>query len=144
MSGRAGRSDGYPVLATVKLNIMPLCMCSAMWQWAIHSPRVGDVEQDVDGLPGAHQHGVLPDQVGFGDPLHGPAPGSGRRRAVERVAHWKVGAHLVDQSDLTRSPARNRQSMSAFSAPVARSISFHARWPLFWPRAAAPPARRSR
>jgi hypothetical protein len=20
----------------VKLNIMPLCMCSAMWQWAIH------------------------------------------------------------------------------------------------------------
>ena len=24
--------------ATVKLNIMPLCMCSAMWQWAIHRP----------------------------------------------------------------------------------------------------------
>src|SRR6185312_10278933 len=24
--------------ATVKLNIMPLCMCSAMWQCAIHNP----------------------------------------------------------------------------------------------------------
>jgi len=32
--------DGLPcgLRATLKLNIMPLCMCSAMWQWAIHSP----------------------------------------------------------------------------------------------------------
>ena len=28
--------------------------------------RVGDVEQDVYGLTRAHQHGVLPDQVGLG------------------------------------------------------------------------------
>jgi hypothetical protein len=32
--------SGFPGLprATLKLNIMPLCMCSAMWQWAIHGP----------------------------------------------------------------------------------------------------------
>src|SRR4030095_5737242 len=32
--------DGLPcgLRATLKLNIMPLCMCSAMWQWAIHKP----------------------------------------------------------------------------------------------------------
>ena len=27
------------------------------------APGVGDVEQDVDGLAGADEHGVLPDQV---------------------------------------------------------------------------------
>jgi hypothetical protein len=36
MSGlerQACRSYGR---ATVKLNLMPPCMCSAMWQWTIH------------------------------------------------------------------------------------------------------------
>jgi hypothetical protein len=28
--------------ATLKLNIMPLCMCSAMWQWAIHETIEGE------------------------------------------------------------------------------------------------------
>ena len=34
-----------------------------MWQWAIQTTGVGDVEQDVDGLAGADEHRVLPDEV---------------------------------------------------------------------------------
>ena len=40
--GRLGLGGGHVATAgpraTLKLNIMPLCMCSAMWQWAIHNP----------------------------------------------------------------------------------------------------------
>jgi hypothetical protein len=36
--------------ATSKLNIIPLCACSAMWQWPIHSPGFGSVGSRTDPL----------------------------------------------------------------------------------------------
>src|SRR3954452_10022512 len=36
--GPGGHRAGSGRRATLKLNIMPLWLCSAMWQWAIHSP----------------------------------------------------------------------------------------------------------
>src|SRR5215211_4281536 len=38
---------------------------------AVRHPKagVGDVEQDVDRLPGQHQHRVLPDQAGLDEPV---------------------------------------------------------------------------
>ena len=79
---------------------MPLSWCSAMWQWAIQTPGVGDLQQDVHRLPGPHEHRVLPDQVRLGaavaredDEAAGPVD-------VERVVHRVVGVHLVDEPDL--------------------------------------------
>ena len=82
----------------MKLNIMPLCMCSAMWQWAIHRPGLVTSKQNVHGLAIADQHRVLPDQVGLGHPVagqHQEPPGAVQ---VEGVLHGMV--HVVDQPDL--------------------------------------------
>jgi hypothetical protein len=38
VAGCGGHRTGSGVRATLKLNIMPLSACSAMWQCAIHSP----------------------------------------------------------------------------------------------------------
>src|ERR1041384_8175748 len=48
--------------STLKLNIIPLSWCSAMWQCAIQIPG-RDVEQDVDDLAGADEHGVLSHEI---------------------------------------------------------------------------------
>ena len=60
--------------------------------------RVRDVEQDVDRLTGADEHGVLPGQVRFHDVVaredHEPAGPVD----VERVWHGVVGVHLVDEA----------------------------------------------
>ena len=69
---------------------------------AVRHPQagVGDVEQDVDGLAGANEHGVLPGQVGFGDPVSGEDEEAAGAVDVEGVVHGMVGVHLVEQSDL--------------------------------------------
>src|ERR671937_3117401 len=54
------------------------------------APGIRDVEQDVDDLAGAHQHGVLPDEVRLDDVVaredHEPA----RPMDVERVRHRMI------------------------------------------------------
>ena len=66
-----------------------------------HPPsRVGDVEQDVDDLPGAHQHGVFPHQVGLDLAVAGQDQEPAGAVHVEGVVHRMVGVHLVDQADL--------------------------------------------
>ena len=62
--------------------------------------RVGDVEQDVDGLAGTDQHGVLPDQVGLHNPVSGEDQEAARSVDVERVVHRVVPGHLVQQPEL--------------------------------------------
>src|SRR5512133_3270817 len=62
--------------------------------------RVGHVEQDVYGLNRTHQHGVLPHQVGLGDPVAGQYQEPAGAVQVERVVHGMVGGHFIDQPDL--------------------------------------------
>ena len=88
----------------MKLNIIPLSWCSAIWQCAIHQSRVGDVEQDVDDLAGTHEHGVLPHQVGLDLAVAGQDQEPSRAVNVEGVMHRMVGVHLVDQADLDPVP----------------------------------------
>ena len=56
---------------------------------AVRHPQagVGDVEQDVDGLAGADQHGVLPHQVGLGHAVAGEHQEPAGAVQVERVVH---------------------------------------------------------
>ena len=84
----------------MKLNIIPLSWCSAMWQCAIQTTGVGHVEQDVDGLAGAHEDGVLPDEVLLGGVRRGEDEEAAGAVDVEGVVHRVVGVHLVDQPDL--------------------------------------------
>ena len=118
--------------ATSKLNIIPLSWCSAMWQCAIHTTDVGDVEQDVDGLAGAHQHRVLPHQVGLGRRRRGRARGSGRRRGrgtggasdgrrpSRSAAGSSPGPRPGTASRSRRSPHRSRgRSASSACSPAS-------------------------
>ena len=86
--------------ATLKLNIMPLSVVLGDVAVRHPQPGIGDVQQDVDGLARAQQHGVLPHQVR----LRLAVPGQDEEPAgavdVERVVHRVVGVHLVDQPDL--------------------------------------------
>src|SRR3954454_10386503 len=61
---------------------------------------VGDVEQDVDGLPGAKEHRVLPDEVGVRLAATCQDEEPTGAVDVERVVHRVVAVHGVDQADL--------------------------------------------
>ena len=61
---------------------------------------VGDVEQDVDGLAGAHEHGVLPGQVGLDGVVAGEYEEAAGSVDVEGVVHRVIRVHLVEQADL--------------------------------------------
>ena len=89
--GRSGRIAHAG--STRKLNIIPFWLCSAMWQCAIHRPGDGDVEDDVDGLAGADQHGVLPHEVRLGDVVTGDDEEAAGAVDVERVVHRVVAVH---------------------------------------------------
>ena len=105
--------------STVKLNIMPLCMCSAMWQCAIHRPGLVTSNRMSTVCPVADQDGVLPDQVGLGRAVAGQDQEASGAVQVERVVHRVVGVHLVDQPDLHPVPDGE--------PPVDRG-----RWPRRW------------
>ena len=62
--------------------------------------RVRDVEQDVDGLAGADEDGVLPDEVGLRDAVAGEDDEAAGAVDVERVVHRMVRVHLVDEPEL--------------------------------------------
>ena len=95
-----------------------------MWQCAIQTPGVGDVEQDVHRLAGSHEHRVLPDEVGLRDAVAGQDDEAAGAVDVERVVHRVVGVHLVDEPQLDLVADRERQSIAWLSAPVSRSTSF--------------------
>ena len=64
------------------------------------APRVGDVQEDIDDLAGAHQHRVAPDQVRLRLAVAGEDQEAASPVDVERVVHRMVGVHLVDEPDL--------------------------------------------
>ena len=86
--------------STVKLNIMPLCMCSAMWQWAIHRPGLVTSNRMSTVCPVRTRTVSFQTRLVLRRSVAGQdeeAPGAVQ---VERVVHRVVGVHLVDQSDL--------------------------------------------
>ena len=85
--------------STVKLNIMPLCMCSAMWQWAIHRPGLVTSNKMSTVCP-VRTRTVSFHQVGLRCSVAGQDEETPGAVQVERVVHRVVGVHLVDQSDL--------------------------------------------
>src|SRR6476619_7495104 len=64
------------------------------------SARIRDVEHDVDGFSCSHEDGVLPDEVRLLDAIAREHQEPPRAVHVERVRHWMVGVHLVDETDL--------------------------------------------
>src|SRR4051794_8884160 len=69
---------------------------------AVGHPQAGiaDVEQDVDRLPGGHQHGVLPYQAWLDDSVAAEDQEAAGAVDVERMMHRMVSGHLVEQPDL--------------------------------------------
>ena len=69
---------------------------------AVRHPQagVGDVEEDVDGLAGADEDGVLPHEVVVGFAVAGEHEEPAGAVDVERVVHRVVLVHVVDEADL--------------------------------------------
>ena len=114
-----------PGRATVKLNIMPLCMCSAMWQCAIHSP--GLVTSNKMSTVCPVRTSTVSFHTRFGSAT--PSRASTRNRPAPcRWNGWCMGwseSISLTSRILTRSPTVNRQSIAALAAPVVRSTSIH-------------------
>ena len=85
---------------TLKLNIIPLWACSAMWQCAIHSPGLETSRRMSTVCPARNEHRVLPHQVGLCLPVARQDEEATRSVDVERVVHRVIGLHLVHESDL--------------------------------------------
>src|SRR5262249_36991932 len=62
--------------------------------------RVRHVEEYVDGLAGADEHGVLPDEVRLRDAVTREDEEPPSAMNVEGVRHRMVGVHTVDEPDL--------------------------------------------
>ena len=86
--------------------------------------RLGHVEQDVDGLAGPDEDGVLPDEVLLGSPVAREHDEPARAVDVERVVHRRSESISFTSRSLTPSPTRNFQSIAWFTAPVSRSTRF--------------------
>ena len=63
-------------------------------------PWIRDVEEDVDGFPGADENGVFPDEVRLFDAVSCENEKSPCAVNVERVRHRMIGVHLVHEADL--------------------------------------------
>jgi hypothetical protein len=76
----------------------------------VRHPQTGvaDVEQDVDGLAGAQQHGVLPHQIRLRFAVPGEDEEASGPVDVERVVHRVVLVRVVDESDLHPVPDGER------------------------------------
>jgi hypothetical protein len=66
--------------------------------------RVRHIQEDVHGFARAHEHRVLPHQIGLDDAVATEDEEPPRAVDVERVMHWVVGLHLVDEPDLDLIP----------------------------------------
>src|SRR5262249_26273504 len=111
--------------ATVKLNIMPLCMCSAMWQCAIHNPGLDTSNKMSTVCPVRTSTVSFHTRFGSG----APSRASTRKRPAPcRWNGWCMGwseSISLTSRILTRSPTVNRQLIAALAAPVVRSTSIH-------------------
>src|SRR5215211_1473178 len=69
---------------------------------AVRHPEtwVAHVQENVDSLPGADKHGVLPNEVRLDSAVSAQDEEAARAVDVERVMHRMVGLHLVDEPDL--------------------------------------------
>src|SRR6188508_1157440 len=69
---------------------------------AVRHPDAGvcDVEKDVDRLASRDEHCVFPDEVRLDDPVAGEDQEAAGTVDVERMMHWMVRVHLVDDPDL--------------------------------------------
>src|SRR5215211_1621597 len=76
-----------PSRATLKLNIMPLCMCSAMWQWAIHRPGLVTSNKMSTTWP------VRTSTVSFQTRLGSGTPSRARTR--NRPAPWRSPSSMA-------------------------------------------------
>jgi hypothetical protein len=85
---------------TSKLSIIPLSWCSTIWQWAIHRPGFLTSIRDADGLAGAYEDGVLPDEVGFQDAVAGEDDETAGSVDVEGMVDRVVRVHLIDKAKL--------------------------------------------
>ena len=84
----------------MKLNIIPLSWCSAMWQCAIQRPGFVTSSRMSTVSPGADEHGVLPDEVGLRNAVAGEDDEAAGAVDVERMVHRVVRVHLVDEPEL--------------------------------------------
>jgi hypothetical protein len=64
------------------------------------APGVGDVEEDVDGLSGADEYRVFPDEVRLDDVIPSEDEEAAGPVHVEGMRHRVVGVHLVDEAEL--------------------------------------------
>src|SRR5918999_5440528 len=62
--------------------------------------RVAHVQEHVDGLSGADEHRVLPDEIRLDGAVSAKDEEATRAMDVERVMHRMVRLHLVDEPDL--------------------------------------------
>ena len=96
---------------------MPLSVCSAMWQCAIHSPGLVTSSRMSTVSPGPDQHRVLPHQVRLrrrrrGQDQERPAPCTWNGWCIG----WSESISLTSRI-FTRSPTRNRQSIACVRSP---------------------------
>src|SRR5512134_2137827 len=133
-TGRAGATEqvdgtsGPPHAAvagsTLKLNIIPLSWCSAMWQCAIQRPGLVTSSRMSTVSP------VRTRTVSFQTRLASGTPS--RASTTKRPAPWTWNGWCIGWSEsisltsrsLTRSPTVNVQSIPWLAAPVSRSTSF--------------------
>ena len=102
---------------------MPLWLCSAMWQWAIHSPGLETSSRMSTVSPARSSTVSFHTRLGSGCPS--------RDRMRNRPAPWTWNGWCIGWSEsisltsriFTRSPTVNDQLISPFTAPVSRSIS---------------------
>ena len=110
---------------TSNLNIIPLSMCSAMWQCAIHRPGLVASKRMCTTSPARTR------TVSFYTRFSSGAPPRSRTR--KRPAPWVWNGWCIwwsapaelSRRILTRSPTCSVQEISLLAAPVAVSTTFH-------------------
>ena len=85
---------------TWKLNIMPLWLCSAMWQCAIQRPGLVTSSRMSTVSPARTSTVSFHDEVRFGLAVAGEHEEPAGAVDVERVVHRMVLVHVVDEADL--------------------------------------------